>query len=72
VTPAEYSRETESSEENDMEHSNKNGWSIFSCFSQHKNVSQRVFIVILNALVLAYLITAVIFFNTQGKFKITR
>jgi len=55
-----------------MEGSNKNKWSIFNCFSQHKNVSKIVFIVVLIAIVLAYLISAVVFFGTQGKFKITR
>jgi hypothetical protein len=69
VTTAEYSRGTDPNEESDMEGSNKNKWNIFSCFSQHKHLSQRVFIVILNAFILAYLITAAMFFNSQGKFK---
>jgi hypothetical protein len=70
VTPAQNSRGTDHNKENDMEGSNRSKWSIFNCFSQHKNVSKIAFIVILNALVLAYLITAVMFFISQGKFKI--
>jgi hypothetical protein len=70
VTPAEHSRGTDPNKENNMEGSNNNKWSIFNCFSQHKKVLQIVFIVILNAFILAYLITAVVFFNAQGKFKI--
>lgn len=70
VTPAEYSRGTDPNVENEMKGSNKNKWSIFNCFSQHKNVSHIVFIVILNAFILAYLIAAVVYFTYQGKFKI--
>jgi len=70
VTPAEYSAETDPNNENDMEGKSKSIWSIFSFFSRHKNVSRSVFTVILHALLLAYLITAVIYFNSQGKFKI--
>jgi hypothetical protein len=70
VTPAEYSRGTNPNKENYMEGSNENRWSIFNCFSQHKNLSKMVFIVILNAIILGYLITALIFFDAQGKFKI--
>jgi hypothetical protein len=36
-------------------------------FSQHTDVIRRVFIVVLNACVLGYLITAVMFFSAQGK-----
>jgi len=70
VTPEAYSRGTVPTRENDMEGSNKHKRSIFNCFSQHKDVSKIVFIVILNAIVLAYLIAAVMFFNAQSKFKI--
>jgi hypothetical protein len=70
VTPAEYSSGTDPQKENDMEGSNKNKSSIFKFFSQHKKVSQRVFIVILHACIIAYLITAVIYFFSQGKFNI--
>jgi len=69
VTPSEYSRGTDPNKENDMEGRKKNKWSIFSCFSQHKHLSQRVLIVILNAIVVAYLITAVMYFISQGKFN---
>lgn len=70
MTPAENSRGTNPNKENDMESSNKNYWNILNCFSQHKYMAQRLSIVILNACLLAYLITAVMFFNTQGKFNI--
>jgi hypothetical protein len=69
VTPSEYSRGTDPNKENDMEGRKKNKWSIFSCYSQHKYMSQRVLIVILNAILLAYLITAAVYFNSQGKFN---
>lgn len=66
MTPAEYSGGADPNKENDMESSNKNDWNIVNCFSQHKYIAQRIAILILNACVLAYLITAVMFFNTQG------
>jgi len=69
VTPSEYSRGTDPNKENDMEGMKKNKWSVFSFSSQHKHLSQRVLIVILNAIVLAHLITAVMYFNSQGKFN---
>ena len=53
-----------------MEGNNTSNWSIFNFVSRHKKVAQRVFNVILNALILGYLITAVMYFNSQGKFKI--
>lgn len=70
MTPAAYSRGRDPNRENDMEGSNNHKWSVFNCFSQHKDVSKIVFIVILNAIVLAYLIAAVMVFDAQGKFKI--
>lgn len=42
-----------------------NKWS--KCYSRHSYVVRRVFIVILNACVLGYLITAIMFYNSQGK-----
>lgn len=43
-------------------------WSKWSkCYSRHSHVVRRIFIVILNACVLGYLITAIMFYNTQGK-----
>lgn len=43
-------------------------WSKWSkCYSRHSHVVRRVFIVILNACVLSYLITAIMFSNSQGK-----
>jgi hypothetical protein len=69
LTPAAYSRGTDPNREN-MEGSNNHKWSIFNYFSQHKDASKIFFIVILNAIVLAYLIAAVMFFGTHGKFKI--
>jgi hypothetical protein len=68
VTPSEYSRGTDPNKENDMEDRTKNKWNIFSS-PQHKHLLQRALIVILNALVLAYLITAVMYFTSQGKFN---
>jgi hypothetical protein len=68
VTPLEYSRGTDPNKENDMEGRKKNKWSIFSCSSQHTHLLQRVLLVILNAIVIAYLITAVMYFDSQGKF----
>lgn len=50
----------------DMESSDDNYWSIFKCFSQHEYIVRRAVIVILNACVLAYLITAVMFSSAQG------
>jgi hypothetical protein len=69
VTAAEHSRGTDPNKENDMEDSNKDEWGIFSCFSKNKKVSQIVLIVILNACILAYLIAAIMFFISQGKFN---
>ena len=70
MTPTEYSRGTDPNKENDMEGNNTSNWRIFNFVSRHKKVAQRVFNVILIALILGYLITAVMFFNSQGKFKI--
>lgn len=36
-------------------------------YSSHSHVVRRIFVVILNACVLGYLITAIMFYNTQGK-----
>lgn len=55
-------------EEHDKMTRHTESWNKLSkYFSQHTNAIRRVFIVILNACVLAYLITAVMFFNAQGK-----
>jgi hypothetical protein len=70
VTPAEYSRGRDPNKEKNMKGNNKKKWNIFNFFSQHENVIQRLLIVILNALILSYLIAAVMFFDSQGKFKI--
>ena len=70
MTPAEYSSGTEPKKENDMEGSNTNNSSTFNSFSRHKNEAQKVFIVILIALLFAYVIAAVIYFIFQGKFSI--
>jgi hypothetical protein len=67
---AEYSKGTDRNKENDMEGSNRDIWSLFSCFSQHKKVSQIVFVVLLNACICAYFVAAVIFFIFQGKFNV--
>lgn len=43
-------------------------WSKWSKWrSKHSHVVQRIFLVILNACVLGYLITAIMFHNSQGK-----
>jgi uncharacterized protein with PQ loop repeat len=53
-----------------MKSNDEGFWSISNWFTQQKRAVQMAFLIILNACVLAYLITAVMFFNAQGKFII--
>jgi len=59
---------TDCTEESDRKPRDTEYWSnISKCFPQYRNVLQTLFIVILNACVLGYLITAVMFSRAQGK-----
>jgi hypothetical protein len=60
-------------EERNMRARSAGFWSKLSIyFSLHKKAIQRVFIVILNACVLGYLVAAAILYNAQGKPVVTQ
>ncbi|KDR11084.1 Sodium/nucleoside cotransporter 1 [Zootermopsis nevadensis] len=67
VNSVRNSGKMDTSEECDKKTRYAEFWSKLSkCFSQHTNALRTVFIVIFNACILGYLITAVMFFKAQG------